>query len=443
MLGSTVGASSFTSTNGFTEYHYSAMFGRINYSFKDKYLVNLTGRRDGSSRFGSGHRFANFGAVGIGWVFTDEKFIRTLSRVLNYGKLRASAGTTGNDLISDYQYLDTYSGTTYPYQGSIGLRPSRLFNPDYSWEQINKTEIALELGFWKSRLLLNINWFNNKSRNQIINYNLPGQTGFNSILRNFPGVVRNRGLEFSLSSTNFQKAKFKWSTSFNITFPRNKLLAFPGIATSSYATQYMVGKPLNLSIGYHFLGVDSLTGIYKFDDINKDNVLNSGDYQYLGTKNPKYYGGLSNSIEWKNFDVDFLFEFRNQLGTHPVYGNTTAPGGSINQPVAVLERWQKPGDNKPYQRFTQASGPASTAMINMFRSDAALTDASYIRFKNIAVGYSLPGKLMKKIGIQKCRMYLLGQNLFIITDYLGNPETQSTNSLPPLKMTTAGIQINL
>ncbi len=170
----------------YVQYRYHAVFGRINYNWKDKYIFNLTGRRDGSSRFGPGKRFSNFGAVGVAWIFSEENFFEKHLSFLSYGKLRVSYGVTGNDQIGDYEFLDTFSLTSYPYQGNIGLYPTRLFNPDFAWERNRKLEGALDLGFMQDRIFLRAGYYRNRSDNQLISLPLPPSIGFASIRSNLP-----------------------------------------------------------------------------------------------------------------------------------------------------------------------------------------------------------------------------------------------------------------
>ncbi|HWJ90896.1 MAG TPA: SusC/RagA family TonB-linked outer membrane protein, partial [Flavisolibacter sp.] len=257
----------------YRKYRYSALFGRISYSYNEKYLVNLSGRRDGSSRFGSDKRFANFAAAGVGWIFSKEKRVKTALPFLSYGKLRASYGVTGSDQIADYGYLDTYSSTPFPYNGVSGLAPSRLGNPDYTWEKTTKAEAAVELGLFKDRLLLTVAYYQNLSSNQLIGYPLPGITGFNSIQFNLPAKVRNSGTEMELSFAAFNSPQFGWTSSFNITIPKNKLLAFPNIESSSFANRYVIGKSLFTQRLYHLTGVDRQTGVYVFEDVDKDGKI--------------------------------------------------------------------------------------------------------------------------------------------------------------------------
>ncbi|MDB5200851.1 MAG: hypothetical protein JWQ27_260 [Ferruginibacter sp.] len=444
LLSSLAAASSIAATQSKFQYNYAAIFARLGIDLDGRYLLNMTGRRDGSSRFGPDNRFANFAAIGAGWIFSKETLIKNALPFLSFGKLRGSYGVTGNDQIGNYQYLDTYRATVYTYDGQAGLVPSRLLNSDYSWERNKKTELAFELGFFKDRLTLNLNCYKNKSDNQIIRYNLPGQTGFNDILLNFPGSVLNKGIEFSLAADIVQHKNFTWTSSFNISANKNILQAFPGLASSSYAASFIIGKPLNANLGLHYLGVDPQTGIYQFEDKNKDGQIDNADYGYTGTTDPKYYGGFSNAFRYKNFQLNFLFEFRNQNGRDAVFANGIPLGELFNQPTAVLQRWQRPGDRSSYQRYTSdVTSAAYKATFNMYSSDAILTNASYIRLKNIAFSYNLPQCWLKKMKAQSWSLFLQMQNILTISKYNGHdPESQALTSLPPLRMITAGAQVN-
>ena len=443
LLNSTAGAQTIYSQVSLEQYHYVAGFSHLNYTFAKKYLVNLTGRRDGSSRFGPGHQFANFWATGFGWIFSQESFLKQ-SPLLSYGKLRGSYGIAGNDLIGNYQYLDLFAQTQYPYQYQPALFPVKLYNSDYSWERIKKLDIGIELGFIKDRLLITADWFKDKSDNQIIYYSLPGQTGFNGVLKNFPGVVQNAGFEFSLNSINVKKKKFSWSTQFNITWQKNKLLKFPGLESSSYADRYMIGKPLNAYIGTVFTGVNPQTGVYQFLDKDKNPTYSpsSADYNYLGTTDPAFYGGFENQFNYKKWQLNFLFEFKKQKGINPIYSSSSLVGSISNQPTQVLDRWQKSGDMAPYEQFTQTIGAARTANSYVRNSNAVLTDASYCRLKNMMLSYALADKLLSKVKIEKLRLYVEGQNLLTLTNYKGiDPENQSLRFLPPLKRFVVGLQV--
>ncbi|HSZ32369.1 MAG TPA: hypothetical protein VK772_03615, partial [Puia sp.] len=225
-------------------YKYNAFFSRFTYNYAEKYLLNITGRRDGSSRFGPDKQFANFGAIGVGWIFSKEDFIHKAFSFLSYGKIKASYGTAGNDQIGDYQYLATYSPTIYPYQNQGGLYPTSLFNPDFSWETNKKAEISLEVGMLKDRILFTGSFYRNRSSNQLVGYPLPLITGGSSVQSNLPAVVQNSGLEIELNTNNIKTKNFTWNSSLTLSIPRNKLLSYPNLDQSAYANTYVVGKSL-------------------------------------------------------------------------------------------------------------------------------------------------------------------------------------------------------
>lgn len=445
LLQSVSAAASVTTTNSNYKYRYTAIFARMNLNLSDKYILNFTGRRDGSSRFGPNERFSNFGAVGFAWNFYHESFISKNLPVLSFGKLRGSYGVTGNDQIGDYQYLDTWINTPYAYQNQAGLYPIRLFNDKYSWERNLQMEFGIELGFAKDRATINASLFRKRSDNQLISYTLPTQTGFTGIIKNFPGVVQNQGIEISSVIFPIRKPELSWRITINWTKYVNKLKEFPGLNETAYAENYIIGKSLNIKRGYKYLGVDPQSGIYKFDDLNKDGTLNTEDYIYLGTLDPEFFGGIQNTIHYKSFEIDFLFQYIKQLGIDGIYGNMSRPGQRINQPSVLIDRWRNPSDISNYQKYTQSSiSPAFKAGFNITNSGAALSDASYLRLKNLSVSYSIKFKPSSRLHFLSCRIYMTGQNLLTITSYNGSdPETQNRLSLPPLRVISTGIHLTL
>ncbi len=426
------------------KYRYEAVFGRISYNLKDRYIINGTFRRDGTSRFGPGRQFSTFGAIGAGWVFSDEGFVKNQVPFISFGKIRTSYGLTGNDQIGDYNFLNLWYAAD-PYLGSPTLLPGKLYNPDLQWETNKKLEVAIELGFLQDRLSLSVSYYRNRSSNQLVNDPLPSQTGARNIVLNLPALVQNTGMEVVLTTKNIIRDKFKWATSVNITLPANKLVSFPGLAASGYAGAYIIGKPLSVINKYKYLGVDPQKGIYTFADTNKDSVFNRADYQVSGDLVPEFYGGLLNTISFHNFELDFLFEFRKQTGkSYLSQFAYSPPGFASNQPVGVLKRWQKPGDITDIQQFisTYSGSPAFLANFALFRqSDGIYGDASFIRLKNISASYSLPAHIVKKLKMSVIRAYLNAQNLVTISRFKGlDPETQNINVLPPLRTVVAGIQ---
>ncbi|MDX9774112.1 MAG: SusC/RagA family TonB-linked outer membrane protein, partial [Bacteroidales bacterium] len=423
-----------------TQYRYQAAYARINYSMHDKYFFNFTGRRDGSSRFGPDNRFANFGALGIAWLFSGENFLKD-SPWLSFGKIRASFGTTGNDQIGDYNYLNTYTITTdVTYNGYTGLTPSHLLNPDFAWERNRKAEAALEVGLVNNRVNFEIAYYNNRSDNQLIGTQLPGTTGFSSITSNLNAVVENSGWEISLRSANIKREHFQWNASFNLTIAKNRLVAFPDLEGSTYASQYEIGYPLSIYKLYKLKGIDPESGIFEFEDFNGDGLITStDDRQYIADLTPKYYGNISNNIRYRNWNLDFLLQFVNKKGLNEFY-NTSAAGKMYNQPAGVLDRWQEQGDEAIMQAYTTGYGAAYTAYSRFTASDGIISDASFIRLKSLSLSYKLH---FKKTSPENCTLYIQGQNLLTFTKFTGVDPEQLTGFLPPVRRISFGIRIEL
>jgi len=431
-------ANSVTISTTTVDYRYQSIFGRANYIWDTKYIVDLNFRRDGSSRFGPGRQFGNFGSIGSAWIFSEEKLIKEFAPHLSYGKLRGSYGITGNDQITDYAFFDTYSS---PALGN-GLVPTRLYNPDFAWEKNNKLEFALELGFLSDRILFTGSWFRNRSGNQLVAYALPGQTGFTSYISNLDALVQNEGYEFTLTTINVKNKVISWKSDFNISFNRNKLLAFPDLQSSTYANTYFIGQSIYSKTFFHFLGVDPTTGIYQFSGTSNPKDLTS-----LKDFTPKFFGSFNNSFSYKNFELSIFFQFTKQDGYNYLANVLSNNPGTIgvNEPTYVLNRWRKTGDVANIQKFS-TSTIARTAISNYGQSDAVITDASFIRLKNAYLSYSLPLKFVKRIGVESIKVFTQSQNLFTWTKYKGfDPETGSSPGiyLPPLRVFTGGIQLSL
>ncbi|WP_428743295.1 SusC/RagA family TonB-linked outer membrane protein [Tenacibaculum sp.] len=423
-----------------TEYAYTAIFARLGFNWQQRYFVNLTGRRDGSSRFGSNKRFSNFGAVGAAWIFSKEPFIQKTLSFMSFGKLRGSYGTTGSDQIADYGFYDTYQ----PTNGIGGLYPTGLANDDYSWEVNKKLELAGEFGFFKDHLTLAASWYRNRSSNQLVGYALPATTGFASIQANLPATVENEGWEVEIFTRQFQTNDFDWNTSFNITFPKNTLVAFPDIEQSSYANTYRVGESLNSALLYHSLGVNPQTGLFEVEDINQDGRYDFNDRQVIKDLGRQYYGGLNNSIMYKNIGLNFFFEFVKQDGRNELVMFQALGLNPVNQSVAVLDRWRQKGDVTNLQQ-SSVSYTANSVYMQTTASDQAISDASFIRLKTLSISYNIPSIYTEKAGLMACKLFLHGQNLFTITGYKGlDPQSARSGSLtylPPLRTITAGLQL--
>lgn len=433
------------SLSGITRFN--ALFGRLGYKWKDKYLINISARRDGSNKFGAQNRFHNFGSVGLGWIFSDEKWLKNLLPVLSFGKLRASYGTTGNDGIPDFSYLSIYSinNPTILYQNSIGLVAANIPNPYLQWEDTHKWNGGVDVGLLRDRILFGVNYSVNKSSNQLLSLSIPTVTGFQTISKNLPDfVVRNTNWEFTLNSINIKSKKVSWNSSLNLTIPRNKLESVPDLP---YFSNIGLGQPLGSIQVTRYAGINPANGSYLVMDVNNNPITSiptiADRNMYVSTLS-RYYGGVLNSIQYMGFQIDFLFQFVKKKGPRDMYyyNGLQSPGffssGQSNQPVSVLDRWKKPGDNALAGQFNTKGLNNVITYSDMWYS----YEASYVRLKNVSLSWLLPTSWLKKMKLQNGRLYAHGQNLATITRYRGlDPETMSLSILPPLRMITIGGQI--
>jgi TonB-linked SusC/RagA family outer membrane protein len=443
LLGDLTSATNFIISSANEEYKYVAVFGRINYNWQEKYILNLTARNDGSSRFGPENQFHTFASGAVAWVFSKEKFFQRFQDIFSFGKLRTSYGTVGSDQIGNYTFLDLYRSlsTGVNYQGATGLYINKLFNPYLAWEETKKAEVALDLGFFKERILLSINYFENRSSNQIVSDALPSLVGYSSILRNLPATVKNSGVEISISSENVKLKSFSWSTNINFTKSNNKLLSYPGIEKTF--TNLIIGEPITTIKKFKSAGVNIENGLYQFlnakGEITTTPSISTDQISTVNTA-PKYFGGVQNSIKFKNLQLDFLFQFVKQIGVNYYNGFYPGNSGMPNQPIYVLNRWRSKNQIGDVMKFTNGNLQNYTDLVS--NSDGIYTDASYIRLKNIELSWSLPNTFKRRLSLSNMRLYVHAQNLLTITSFKGgDPETQNVLVLPPLRVVTVGAQI--
>lgn len=446
LLGSVNNAATITGGNKEANYKYAATFARLNYNWDDKYILNLSGRRDGSSRFGEGNQFSNFGAVGAAWIFTQENFFKSYLRALSFGKIRGSYGLTGSDNIPDYGYLTRWSTNgNIPYLGVAAFQPRQHANPSLRWQSNYKLEVALNLGFFHDRLTTELVFYRNRCGNQLVGLPLSNITGFSSVFANSPALVQNKGWEMTWHAIIVETKKFDWSTDINIGINHNKLISYPNLSQSPYASVYTIGKSLNIQRLLHLTGVDPQTGQFSFEDKNHDGQI-TADYNkgnndlYDKDLAPDYEGGIQTDFRLKQFHLNLFFYFIKRQILNPIYINT--PGLiEVNQSVQVLDRWQKPGDIARFARFTTQQQPSD---VYFGMSDGVYTDGSYLSLKNASLSYDLNGSLIKKGYLKKISIFLRGQNLFKLTKLDGaDPESGSITAMPIPRVFVGGIQIDL
>ncbi|WP_417941282.1 SusC/RagA family TonB-linked outer membrane protein [Flavobacterium sp. RS13.1] len=438
LIGNVGAAGTISASNGSSEYKYLSLFSRLNYNIENKYILNVNFRRDGSSKFGANNRYGNFGSVGGAWIFTEEKFLKDNSW-LSFGKIRSSYGEIGSDEIGNYRYADTYEARTYGV-GNPSMVATKIANPNIKWGLTKKFEAALDLSFLKDRISFTTAYYKNSSSNQLVDYTLSPQAGFTTYTANLPAQVENQGWEFTLSTTNIRTKDLTWSTSFNISTNSNKLAKFDGIEFTSYYSQYVVGRPLGGRYLYTYTG--NINGKPQFKDANGDGKISRGfadtkvgDLEYYGPAYPQYYGGISNTISYKAFTLDFLFQFVKQDGTTLMATQGAQPGypySTANFQVDEYRDYLAEGNalSSGYQR----------GFYDYIGSNATMIDASYIKLKNVNASYQVHLSEGTQKYIKAIRLSLQGQNLVTFTKYKGlDPETPGL-ALPPLRTITFGTQ---
>jgi len=440
-----ISSASFISTPAAdnTIYKYNALFGRLNYTYNNKYIIQVTGRRDGSSRFGSQNRFHNFGSIAAAWIFSDENFVRESLPFIYFGKLRTSFGTTGNDQIGDYTFLTLYSSlpTSRPYGGIIGLVPTDLSNPFLQWEEVKKFEVGLELGLLENRVTINTNFALNRSSNQLMQFTLSNTSGFGSIRLNFPAKTQNKLWEISISSINIKKPNISWSTTLNLTIPNNKLISFPGLETSQFSNNFIIGKSITFRRLYKSAGVNDTTGVFQFYD-SKGNITYNPDpikdaFIILNT-DPKLYGGIFNTVNYKGISLNIGFYFNKSNVLLPLPSNPPGTFG-LTVPRQFLDTWHKPGDQARFQKYT-ANYQNYGNYINYTQSDAAYLDQFFLRCSNISLNWELPTKWKNSIRASNCSIYTQILNPFIITNNKWVLDPQTNNATPQLKTYNLGVK---
>jgi len=428
------------------QYRYAAIFGRINYNWNNKYIVNFNTRRDGSSRFGPGRQFGTFWSIGTAYVFSEEKWIKEKIPFVSFGKLRASYGSTGSDQIPDYRYLSLWSSEGYySYNGLVPIVPQGHSDSLLQWEVNKKLEVALNIGLLHDRISLEVAWYRNRCNDQLIQFATPAFTGFSSVVSNSVANVQNTGWEFIVNANAIDNKTFHWNIKTNIGINRNKLLSYPNLSQSPYAGYFIVGKPLNIKKVLHYTGVDSQTGLYTFEDKNHDGQITTdlsgktADDTYALNIAPVFDGGFTNVMSFANWEISLFIYFKKQMG-FSANGASQIPGGIYNVSADAIHHWKKPGDNAPIAKLTTQPYNDQSYSNYQFFSDAVYSDASFIRLKNVMLSYNVKNERFNKSGIKSLKLYFKAENLFLITHYKGvDPETQAFGTLPTPKIITMGI----
>ncbi|SDL98158.1 SusC/RagA family TonB-linked outer membrane protein [Siphonobacter aquaeclarae] len=458
-----------TPTTNTLDWSLVSYIGRINYSFRNRYLVTLTGRADGSSKFGDNNKYGFFPSGSVAWKLSEEDFIKNLN-AFDELKLRVSYGKIGNQEISPYQSLAGLSNMSYIIGDKVykGFAPSNIPNKDLKWETTAQTDVGLDFSLFNGRLNGTIDAYYKKTTDMLLWINVPWSTGFASAIRNI-GSMENKGLELSLSAP-ILTGDFKWNASVNISANRNKVLdlgpvsqiltgEINGYLKISDPVIIRPGVALNGFYGYVSDGIfqsgdniagsaqpTAVAGDRRYKDINGDGKIDASDRKYIGFAQPKHYGGMTHDFSYKGFELSATFNW--------VYGNTILngtradldlPTGQKNSSARVKDRWTPTNPSNTIPR-------ASLNRAFLF-SDAQLEDGSYLRLGAATLGYHLPTNWLKQVGLSSAKIYVTGQNLWTWTNYTGyDPETNQSgqnnilrgidsDAYPLAKTWLAGIQI--
>jgi TonB-linked SusC/RagA family outer membrane protein len=452
-----------------SEWSMVSYFGRFNYNYLSKYYFTATFRADGSSKFAKGNQFGYFPSGSFAWTFTNERFMKSLEHVINSGKLRTSWGKTGNNRVGEYAtyaVLDLGLNIVYPYneiETNSGAYPSVLGNKKLKWETTTQTDIGLDLSFFNDRVGFTFDWYRKVTSDLLLRASLVPSSGFTFGTKNI-GKVQNEGFEYTLNTQNIRTKNFKWSTDFNISFNTNTVLGLAenqqtlltnasfGSSSPNYAAR--VGYPIGMMYGFIYEGIYTLDdfdydggnytlkadipryvsdpnprpGYPKHADLNNDGVIDSNDQTIIGRGDPLHIGGITNNFTYKGFDLSVFFQW--SYGNDILCGNRISfengNGVNTNKFASYSKRFIL-GDESTYNsNIPVASGANSNGLF----SSRWIEDGSYIRLKTIMLGYTLPSRLLNKIGISRLHLFVSAQNLYTWTNYTGgyDPEVSVRNT---------------
>lgn len=438
-----------------TEDRMLSYVARVSYDYKKKYMLQGVFRADGSSRFGSNNRYGYFPSVSAGWAITEEKFMKSLKPILSELKLRGSWGLSGNNAIGDYNYENKMSQSYYTIDGSTvsGWSPSNIGNPNLKWEVSNQINLGMDLGLLDNRIFIQLDLYRSKTTDMLLNTIVPSTLGVSRMLQNV-GSVENKGIEFNILSRNLTGA-FKWTTSFNISANRNKVLALgvdsemitDGINESNVTK---VGYPLGMFYGCVFGGIyqsmeeiqalrntpnsglafdpNVRPGDCKWYDLNGDGLYDDNDRAIIGNPYPKFNAGIINTFSYKNFQLSFQLngQFGNDIYNYSLHQLLRANTAS-NLSIKMVDRWRSPESpgNGLADRATTTNDVKPSTEQNKF-TNRLLEDGSYINIKNIQLGYTFDKKVIRKMKLQNLQLSFNIDNLHTFTKYTGlNPEANT------------------
>lgn len=435
-------------TSDESQYSMISYLGRINYSYDDRYLITATYRGDGSSRFGMNKKWGTFPSLSLGWRISQEKFMQNFKAVSDL-KIRAGYGISGNNRIGDYSSIGLLSSGFYPTGNTLQntTNPNTMSNVDLGWEKTKQYNLGFELGLWSDRLRVEGDFYNSTSLDLLLNVPVPIITGYSSQIQNI-GKVQNKGMEFLITTRNLINT-FKWSTNFNISFNKNKVLEvgpdkrpiYGSAPNANNAFITTIGHPIASFYGYKFEGVfrsqeeldkyphlsADQVGDGRYADINGDGILDQNDKTILGDNNPDFVAGLTNNFSYKNFSLGIQFTGSYGAKLFSFYQRMVGIyHGDRNGMIEQVNRWRsddQPGDGQHFRATRTPSGWQRDP------SSAWIQNGSYLRLRNVNLAYDLDKRIAARVKAKGIRVYVTGSNLFTITKYSGyDPETSSEGS---------------
>jgi TonB-linked SusC/RagA family outer membrane protein len=405
------------------EWGIASAFSRVNYDYKSKYLFTGNIRVDGSSRFGSNNRYGTFPSFAGAWRISEEDFLKKSKTISNL-KVRASWGKTGNQNIPNYASYSLYSGSNN-YLGSPGYLPNVLGDKNLKWETTEQKDVGIDLGLFNNRISLLADYYVKNTSDLLVGVSIPGSSGFQNRFTNI-GKIQNKGFEFELNTQNLI-GEFKWNTSFNMSFNRNKVTSLPGgelfggVGNLNIARE---GQPLGTFYGWKSAGVNPQTGVIDF--VKKDGTLGPPtdplDRVIIGDPNPDFYGGITNTFQYKNFDLSIMgqFSYGNDVFNYNLATGLDESGISNNGFVDLTRRWRNVGD------ITDVPRPTPGNLDNTAISSRFVEDGSFFRIRNVSLGYTIDGKVAERLKVKSLRFYTTVQNAYVFTKYKGyDPEVSS------------------
>ncbi|NLZ18927.1 MAG: SusC/RagA family TonB-linked outer membrane protein [Bacteroidales bacterium] len=413
-----------TATSTGTSSSLLSFFGGANLSYDSRYSLDLTLRADGSSRVGRNNRFGYFPAVGVAWNVTNEPFF-PWKRTFNSLKLKASIGLGGNENIGDFSSLALWSGGAN-YNGEAGLSPEQLGNPDLRWETTRQWNVGLNASLWQQRVDVELNYYDKYTYDLLLARTVPWKTGFTSIVDN-SGEISNRGVEFSLSTLNVEKKSFSWKTTFTLAHNRNRIEKLTTDVTGNYTPfKLFEGYPLYSMWVYEYLGVDPQTGDAIYNDTSGDGKITVADKKVVGNAWPVVEGLLRNTFSFGpvSLDVNFYYKYGNKVFnyTRMFLESGGTRGITRSMQASSVDYWKNPGDTDVLPR-PKSTANADGSFNYEGQSSRVVEDGSFIRLKNVTLNYTIPTRLVQKIGLQRASVNITGGNLLLLTKYTGpDPE---------------------